>query len=138
MTVLEPDLPAGRDSLGWRRVAGPRERVEPVTHAPGPVLVVSDTDEQPVSLQDLGMCSRSGEIAMSRRYPFAAPSAGTAVPSSTSRSFRSRPKSSGSAHPKNQRASRSGSGCIFRRCGSGLTRNPGAIGRSNETRVPPV
>ncbi len=45
---------------------------------------------------------------------------------------------SGSAHSKNQRPSRSVSGCILRRAGSGLTQNPGANGRSNETRVPPV
>src|SRR4029453_1387591 len=42
------------------------------------------------------------------------------------------------AHLRKPIASRSGSGCIIRPIGSGLTRKPFANGRSNDTRVPPV
>ena len=86
-----------------------------------------------------GCASRSCETATSTRSPFASAQRNIgrsqfhqpAPPLHTERP-------SGSAHSKNHRASRSGSGCDLRRCGSGFTRNPGAIGRSNETRVPPV
>ena len=86
-----------------------------------------------------GTVSRSVLIATSTAYP---------LRSAQCRNARSQfhqpapplqtDRPSGSAHSKNHSASRSGSGCIFRRCGSGFTRNPGAIGRRIETRVPPV
>src|SRR5439155_23344442 len=53
--VVEANLPEARVAAEDRRVAAAGgEGVDRVAHAPGPVLVVTDGQEQSVAVQDLG------------------------------------------------------------------------------------
>src|SRR4029450_6916364 len=141
MAGVEPDLPERRVPRQDRRVApSPDERIDRVAHTPGPVLVVADAQDEPGTLEDLGVLLEvlrdrdvdavAVRLGPAREGPFVREPPGTAAP------VRDRvgPRPPPEAHRLPVRLGLHPPAHPL----AGSRRNLSGRRRSNDTRVPPV